>query len=71
MNNDLYRIAREINESIAGPSRHWVKGTKVTHPDGYEVEIISGQYFGSYGGVSNHWTWKRLDTGAKENGYGW
>jgi len=41
--------------------------------DCYKVEIIDGQYWGSYG-LSNAWSWYRLTRnskrGRKEHGYG-
>ena len=68
---NLYQLAREITEEVCqSSSQHWKPGDVVTHPDGYDVEIIDGQWWGTYG-LSNFWTWKRLDNGKKENGYGW
>lgn len=71
--SDLYQLARQVTEEVLGgkgsPST-WRPGTRVMHPDGYEVEIIDGQWMGTYG-LSNHWHWKRTDTGEEGNGYGW
>ena len=66
----LYDLARGITDGLAGDSLHWKLGTITTHPDGYEIEITSGQYWGT-SGVSNFWYWKRLDSGKEEHGYGW
>ena len=61
-------IRQMIEDSSS--SSTWEPGTITTHPDGYKVEIIDGQFYGTYG-LSNFWTWKRLDTGVEEDGYGW
>ena len=67
---NLYALAREVTEEMGGESVKWTLGMHITHPDGYEVEIINGQYWGTYG-LSNFWCWKRLDTDEEECGYGW
>jgi hypothetical protein len=50
-------------------------GDVVQHPDGYEVKITDGAYWG-HRGLSNFWYWKRVnDDGTlsetTEHGYGW
>lgn len=37
---------------------------------GAPVKILSGHFYGSFGGVSNFWKWENLRTGEKESGYG-
>ena len=34
------------------------------------VKIIDGKFYGTFGGVSNFWTWVNLKTNEIENGYG-
>lgn len=50
-------------------------GDVVQHPDGHDVQIVDGQYWGT-SGLSNFWYWRRvLDDGGLadevEHGYGW
>lgn len=50
-------------------------GDVVEHPEDGNVKIISGQYWGEHG-LSNFWTWQRVDgsgspVGEKRSGYGW
>lgn len=62
------------DEAFKCSSKDWKKGDRVKHPDGREVEIVDGQYWGTYG-LSNHWYWCEVKEdgtlGNKENGYGW
>jgi len=53
-----------------GRAKGWKVGDVVRHPDGYDVEITSGQFMGKYG-LSNFWYWRSVDDGEKEHGYGW
>lgn len=34
------------------------------------VRILDGKFYGTFGGVSNFWTWVNLETNEVENGYG-
>lgn len=49
-------------------------GDTVTHPDGRQVKIVGGQYWGEHG-LSNFWDWQEVlsdgKLGKKECGYGW
>jgi hypothetical protein len=50
-------------------------GQTVLHPDGRNVRIISGQYWGEHG-LSNHWAWREVLpdgtlSATHETGYGW
>lgn len=50
-------------------------GDVVVHPDGYNVKIVGGQFWGEHG-LSNFWYWKRvLANGVLSkriaHGYGW
>lgn len=49
-------------------------GDRVQHPGGRAVEIVAGQYWGSYG-LSNFWYWREVrpdgTLGPIESGYGW
>lgn len=50
-------------------------GAIVTHPDGRTVQIISGQFWGTYG-ISNFWRWREVRqdgtlSDVEEHGYGW
>jgi hypothetical protein len=66
-------LAREVTEDVlggAGSPARWTKGMRIMHPDGYEVEITDGKWWGTYG-LSNFWHWRRTDTNEKGHGYGW
>jgi len=50
-------------------------GEILRHPDGYDVKIVDGQYWGERG-LSNFWSWKRVMPDGSlsktvEHGYGW
>lgn len=65
---------KSMTEGVLGGAPFKV-GDVVTHPDGYKVKIVSGQYWGEHG-LSNHWSWRRvLKSGRlsrkEEHGYGW
>lgn len=67
-------IARSITEEVFGGPPFSI-GDRVTHPDGYLVEITQGQWWGTYG-LSNFWYWKRVSedgslSDEEECGYGW
>lgn len=72
----LSNIAKSINQDLASKSKMKI-GEIIDHPDGYKVYVISGQYLDStYGRVSNHWSWKRVNPDGSlseevESGYGW
>lgn len=71
----LYDLARRINQGLAAQSSMRV-GKVITHPDGYKVKVVDGQFLDPvYGRVSNFWTWRRVLKGGKlgkpESGYGW
>jgi hypothetical protein len=64
----------EMTEKVMGGSPFKV-GDVVKHPDGYDVKITGGQYWGTYG-ISNFWYWKRVKKNGRlaakeEHGYGW
>ena len=62
---------RDITEECgSGSSKGWTIGDVVKHPDGYDVEITGGSYWGDMG-LSNFWCWRRVDTGETDHGYGW
>lgn len=65
---------KDLDEKVFGKSK-LAAGKVVTHPDGRQVKITGGQYWGEYG-VSNFWEWHEVradGTLAKkqECGYGW
>lgn len=64
---------KEIVEDVTGKSSMEV-GAIVTHPKGYQVKIVDGQYWGDYG-LSNFWSWRRVkpngSLGKLCHGYGW
>ena len=65
---------KEIIDDCLGESKLKV-GLITKHPDGRTVQIMSGQYWGTYG-LSNFWYWMEiLDDGTlgdiEEHGYGW
>lgn len=71
----LRRIAREVTEEVFGGAP-WKIGDRVKHPDGRTVQITGGEYWGAYGGLSNHWQWREVLPNGKlasteESGYGW
>lgn len=65
---DLYRIAREVTDSIMAPVT-LRPGKRYVHPEDGEIEITSGCYR-AYGRVSNFWYWTVIATGEKKHGYG-
>lgn len=75
-NSALSNIVKDINQEFASKSKMKI-GETIDHPDGYKVHVISGQYLDStYGRVSNHWSWKRVNPDGSlsetvESGYGW
>lgn len=67
---DLYRIAREVTDSVMPPITLQI-GKRYLHPEDGEIEIVSGCYRDAvYGRVSNHWYWDVVATGERKNGYG-
>lgn len=61
-------------KDLVGPTK-MTTGATLKHPDGYEVKIVAGQYWGEYG-LSNFWYWKRYTRSGRlsrktEHGYGW
>jgi hypothetical protein len=65
---------KALTESVLGGAPFAV-GDVVKHPDGRQVRIVGGRYWGDRG-LSNHWTWQPLDVegrdvGDRESGYGW
>lgn len=73
MRGSISPWVRELTESIYGPSL--AIGQSVMHPDGRQVRIIRGQFWGEFG-LSNWWQWKEvLPNGSLaktvESGYGW
>ena len=63
-----------LTESVCGGSPFEI-GDRVTHPKHGLVEIVDGQYWGTYG-ISNFWYWKKVmpdGTLSKRtyHGYGW
>lgn len=70
----VHPLIRHITEEVTGGAPFKI-GDQVRHPDGRLVEIISGQYWGTYG-LSNHWSWKEVRSDGSlsktvEHGYGW
>lgn len=65
-------VQKMTEEVFGGPP--FAIGDRVRHPDGRLVEIVSGQYWGTYG-LSNWWGWCEVrpdgSLGEKESGYGW
>lgn len=74
--NALANVAHKINLDLASRSAMQI-GERIMHPDGYLVEVISGQYLDAiYHRVSNFWYWKRVNSDGTlcdtvESGYGW
>ncbi|MDK1490504.1 hypothetical protein QN219_10580 [Sinorhizobium sp. 7-81] len=64
---------KDMTEEVLGKSSMEV-GKTVRHPDGRNVLIVSGQYWGTHG-LSNFWHWKEVREdgtyGPEESGYGW
>jgi len=65
---------KDIVEQSYGKSSMEI-GKIITHPDGYKVKIVDGQYWGTYG-LSNFWYWHKVKkdgslTKKKYHGYGW
>lgn len=56
---DLREIAKEVTESVLGKNQIEV-GLAVRHYSGRTVRITSGQFWGSSGGISNHWHWREI-----------
>jgi hypothetical protein len=61
-------MVEEWVKSIVGPSPLRVGG-RYRHPIDGEIEIISGQFWGTHG-VSNFWHWRIIATGETHHGYG-
>ena len=66
--------AKTLTEQTIGGAPFAV-GDIVRHPDGRNVKITSGQYWGQRG-LSNFWYWREVDAqgvivGPEEHGYGW
>jgi hypothetical protein len=59
---------RELTEDVIGGSPLEV-GKRYLHPVDGLIEVTSGQYWGRHG-LSNHWRWTVVATGAEKNGYG-
>jgi len=64
----------EIVEASGFPGATLKVGAVVRHPDGREVKITHGRFWGTYG-VSNFWYWAPIlangEFGPEEHGYGW
>lgn len=65
--------AVDLTEGVLGGPPFAV-GDLVRHPDGRQVRIVAGQYWGRHG-LSNHWSWREVfadgQEGPLEHGYGW
>lgn len=66
-------VKKLVEDTLGGPP--FKIGDVVRHPDGYNVKITGGQYWGTHG-LSNHWSWRRVLKNGKlakkeEHGYGW
>jgi hypothetical protein len=59
---------RALTEDVLGGAPV-VVGKRYDHPEDGVIEIVSGQYWGT-NGLSNHWTWRVVATGATKHGYG-
>jgi len=59
---------RELTESVVGGPPVEI-GKRYTHPQYGEIEITSGQYWGTHG-LSNFWYWTVIETGETKHGYG-
>lgn len=59
---------RNLTEEVIGGSPVEV-GKRYLHPEDGLIEIVSGQYWGTYG-LSNFWYWTVIETGETKNGYG-
>lgn len=60
--------AQSFTEEILGGPTVAI-GKRYIHPEDGEIEIISGQWWGTHG-LSNFWDWKVLATGEVKHGYG-
>lgn len=58
---------RWLTEDVIGGSPVEV-GRRYRHPEDGLIEIVSGQYWGQHG-MSNHWSWKVIETGETHHGY--
>ena len=73
---------RAIRKSVADANARFaedclVVGQIYRHPKSKRLlRVTSGQFFGGYGRISNHWRWEYLDAppgkaSQKDSGYGW
>ena len=59
---------QDLTEKVlGGPTVHI--GGRYLHPQYGEIEITSGQYWGTHG-LSNFWYWTVVATGETHHGYG-
>ena len=59
---------RQLTEDVIGGSPLKV-GKRYIHPEDGLIEVVGGQFWGERG-LSNHWTWKVIETGETHWGYG-
>jgi hypothetical protein len=62
------RWARQLTEEVTGGSPVQI-GKCYLHPTDGEIEVVSGQYWGT-NGPSTYWHWEVLATGEIKAGYG-
>lgn len=53
----LNKLARDITYEFFGNA---IEVGKYFNYRGRPIKIISGQFLGTYGGLSNHWHWKEV-----------
>lgn len=58
---------KDLTEEVLGGPPVAI-GKRYLHPKDGEIEITSGQYWGTHG-LSNFWYWKVLSTGEIHHGY--
>ena len=66
-------VQKLTEDILGGPS--FKIGDVVTHPDGRQVKIMGGEYWGEFG-ISNFWYWREVNPDGNlsrklEHGYGW
>jgi hypothetical protein len=68
----IHKIVRNIIED--GTPQHLQIGDTIRQPDGRDVCVTNGSFYGDYGRVSNFWTWREVlqdgSLGVEEKGYG-
>lgn len=58
---------KKMTEEVIGGSPVEI-GKFYTHPEDGLIEITHGQYWGEHG-LSNHWTWRVIETDEMHHGY--